>query len=225
MRMITVTPVRLLGDALVSSLAKLDQVEVVSQVDRISLLREALAEGPVDVVVIDTTQGIDLDEVRAVAMAWPQVALVALGLEEQRQEVIRCGRAGFAGYFPRHASIETLHRSLQDAVAGRLACPGEISGALMRALFRMPAERAAESKDAVLTEREGDVIRLLGQGRTNKEIARELDMSVATVKHHVHSIFSKLKLHRRADVMRLVRDTPWIAASRVPVTRAGKAAG
>lgn len=51
-----------------------------------------------------------------------------------------------------------------------------------------------------------------GRGLSNKEIARELVLSVATVKHHVHNVLDKLKLPRRAQAMRRVRDAPWLVS-------------
>ena len=55
------------------------------------------------------------------------------------------------------------------------------------------------------------MLELLGHGLSNKEIGNQLCLSVATVKHHVHRVFEKLKLSRRAQAMRRVRDAPWIA--------------
>lgn len=57
------------------------------------------------------------------------------------------------------------------------------------------------------------MLRLIGGGLSNKEIARELSLSVATVKHHVHHILSKLQLTGRMQAMRRVRDQPWMAPS------------
>jgi two-component system, NarL family, nitrate/nitrite response regulator NarL len=56
------------------------------------------------------------------------------------------------------------------------------------------------------------VLQLIGRGLTNKEIARELNLSVATIKHHVHNVLEKLNLPRRAYAMRRVRERPWIAS-------------
>ena len=67
--------------------------------------------------------------------------------------------------------------------------------------------------NAALTRREGEVLQLIGRGLSNKEIARDLSLSVATVKHHVHHVLEKLQLPRRAQAMRRVRETPWIASS------------
>lgn len=67
-------------------------------------------------------------------------------------------------------------------------------------------------QDEALTRREGDVLQLIGDGLSNKEIARDLCVSVATVKHHVHNILEKLHVPRRAQAMRRVREAPWIAS-------------
>jgi ATP/maltotriose-dependent transcriptional regulator MalT len=82
---------------------------------------------------------------------------------------------------------------------------------LLRALFRKGPQSEESLYDPVLTRREREVLDLIGQGLSNKEIGTHLSLSVATVKHHVHKIFEKLGLARRADAMRRVRDSPWLA--------------
>lgn len=213
MNIIVLTPVRVLGDGLASCFKRRTDMMVVSTLSDLAELRDALARHGVDIVLIDVTQGVDLYDIRSVALAYPDVALVALGLAEQRQDVIRCGRAGFGGYVPRDASIEKLCDSLAEVVQGRVACPSEISGGLLRALFRADLPLEECDGEASLTHREGEVLRLIGRGLSNKEIARELELSVATVKHHVHHILVKLKLTRRTQAMRRVRDAPWLAAT------------
>jgi two-component system, NarL family, nitrate/nitrite response regulator NarL len=187
-------------------------ITVVAVVSELAALREVLASGKIDVALIDVMQPIALEDVRAIAIALPDLALVAFGLPEQRHEVIRCGRFGFAGYVPRDATIDQLNDAIVNAVSGRLACPTEISSALLRALFRRDPSPPPPSEETPLTRREGEVLQLIGTGLTNKEIARKLDLSVATVKHHVHNILDKLQVPGRALAMRCIRDNPWIAA-------------
>lgn len=214
MNIIVLTPVRLLGDGLSACFSSRPDMQAIAVVNDLESLRETLATTETHVVLIDVTQGVELFDVRAIASNWPDVPLVALGLNEQRQEVISCGRAGFAGYVARDASIDALCNALSEIVAGRLACPPEISSGLLRALFRKEPQADETDTDLALTRRECEVLELLGRGFSNKEIASELCLSVATVKHHVHHVLEKLQLERRAQAMRRVRDAPWLA--RVP---------
>jgi DNA-binding NarL/FixJ family response regulator len=210
MNIIVLSPVRLLGDGLAACFSNRPDLRATAVVNDLASLRNKLATTETHVVLIDVTQGIDLFDVRGIASDWPDVPLVALGLNEQRQEVIRCGRAGFAGYIARDASIDALCNSLSEIVAGRLACPPDISGGLLRALFRRDSPADESDLDLALTRRESEVLEFLGRGFSNKEIANELCLSVATVKHHVHHVLEKLKLERRAQAMRRVRDAPWL---------------
>jgi DNA-binding NarL/FixJ family response regulator len=208
---IVLTPVRLLGDGLAACFSNRPDLCAVAVVNDLSSLREKLAATEIEAVLIDVALGVELFDVRAIAAEWPDVALIALGLNEQRQEVIACGRAGYAGYVPRDASIDELCKLIHEIVAGRLVCPPDISSGLLRALFRSDARADDSDSNPGLTRRESEVLEFLGQGYSNKEIANELCLSVATVKHHVHHVLEKLQLQRRAQAMRRVRDAPWLA--------------
>jgi DNA-binding NarL/FixJ family response regulator len=211
MKITIVTSVRLLGEGLAASLANRGDVEVQAIVYDLADLHAKLERELPDVVLIDVTQDVYPERVRSIASAFPNLPLVALGLAEQRQDVIRCGRAGFSGYIGRDADVDALYAAMWDVIAGRLACPAEISGGLLRALFRQGTPRP-EQADACLTRRERDVLQELERGLSNKEIARELTLSVATVKHHVHNILDKLNLTRRAEAIRHARDRSSLAA-------------
>lgn len=212
MRVGILAPIRLLGDGLSRCLHGRASIEIIRVVTDIGEMRSLMTNETIDVALIDMTQPIDLDEVRSLATVGPEVVLIAMGLHEQKKEVIRCGRAGFTGYVSRNSTVEGLISAMHDARAGRLACPDEISGGLLRALFRQEPEAAGENDGQPLSKREGDVLQLIGRGMTNKEIARELGLSVATVKHHVHNVLEKLSLPRRAHAMRRVRERPWLAS-------------
>ena len=214
MNIIILTSVRILGDGLAACFSNRPDSPTVVVVKDLASLRDILANMEIQVVLIDVTQGVDLYDIRAIAAEWSSVPLVALGLAEQRQGVVKCGRAGFASYVARDASIDALCTALSDVAAGRLACPPEISGGLLRALFRRESHTAEEpTLNSALTHRECEVLDLVGRGFSNKEIGSELCLSVATVKHHVHHVLEKLNVSRRAEAMRQVRDAPWLARS------------
>jgi two-component system, NarL family, nitrate/nitrite response regulator NarL len=211
MRLAIVTPIRILGEGLQACLGCRADVSLLAIVPDLAALRRSLDAGAPDVIVIDVTQGISLEEVRAVALARPDIGLLALGLSEQRHEVIRCGRAGFVSYVSRDASVDSLVQAIADVRAGRLRCNTEISSGLLRALFEMDGQGAAAASGTQLTRREGEVLHFLGRGMSNKEIARELNLSTATIKHHVHGVLRKLNMTRRTQVMRRMHEMPGIA--------------
>jgi DNA-binding NarL/FixJ family response regulator len=208
---VILTPVRLFGEGLGTCINRRSEMSVQAVLCDLESLRVQLSTSDVQLVLVDVTQGLDLFDLRAISHEWEAISFVALGLTEQRHTVIQCGRSGFSGYVPRDSSIDGLCSALSDIVAGRLACPPEISGGLLRALFRREeGGGAGPDLDLALTRREGEVLELLGRGLSNKEIGEDLCVSVATVKHHVHHVLEKLKLPKRAQAMRLVRDAPWL---------------
>lgn len=203
------TSIRLFGDGLASFFHTRQDMTVIAVTHSFSMLKDVVGKTRVDLVLIDVTQGVELEQVRDLVAQCPSLALIAIGLNADQKEVVRCGRAGFSGYLSRDASLNQLIQAMEDALAGRLSCPPEVAGELLRALYRYtPA--AAECGEA-LTPRECEVLRELGNGLSNKEIARRLGLSLSTIKHHVHKILDKLHVLRRAEAMRKVRDTPWIA--------------
>jgi two-component system nitrate/nitrite response regulator NarL len=219
MKIIILTPVRILGEGLDACFSRRPEFTLLATVPDLPSLRAVLRKTSADLVLIDVTQGIDLEEVRVIAEERIDVALMALGLCEQRPEVIRCGRAGFVGYVSREATIDELCQAMTEVMTGRLRCSAAISGALLRALFRLSPGIVPECPDATLTRREGEVLQLIGRGLSNKEIARELRLSTATIKHHVHGVLGKLQVARRMQAMRRVREAPWLVSSALATRR------
>ena len=212
MNVIVVTQIRILGDGIAMSLsghAGINHVNVVE--DDLALNSQLEEQNQSTIVLVDVSQGFELNNIRATAVRWPEVPIVALGLEERLDEVIQCGREGFAGYISRDISVDDLCQSVLDLAEGKVTCPPEIVGGLLRSLFRngRTKDESDKSKPA-LTRRESEVLQLIGQGYTNKEIAKQLSLSVSTVKHHVHYILQKLGASKRTEVMRRVREQPWL---------------
>jgi DNA-binding NarL/FixJ family response regulator len=211
MKIAIITPIRLFGEGLIACFSRFPEMSIHVVLNNFASLRHTLTTTAIDLVLVDVTQGINVVDIRTIATERPDVLLVAFGLTEPEKEVIRCGRAGFAGYVAREATAEELYQTLFDVVRGRVACSAEMSGHLLRALFYMEAlPTVLSTAERTLTRRECEILKFVGQGLANKEIARELSLSVSTVKHHVHNVLNKLQLQRRAQAIGRVREAPWL---------------
>jgi len=190
------TPVRIF-EGLALCLDGKDGIVVDALVGDFGAFRVELSPS-ITLALIDVTVGSDADEIRSIAVEYPDLKLVAIGLRECWDQVALCGQAGFTAYLSHHAPLEAYPgsggRTFVDARRHRLRIDAGF----------IPVQGGASRRlnDNTMTKREGEVLRLLGRGFSKREIARELDLSVATVKHHVHSILGKLGVGRRTQAMR-----------------------
>ncbi len=206
------TPIRFFGEGLALDLQRHYHFATVPVAWDYPHLAKVLDEAAVDCVLVDVTQGFDAEQMQQLAGEWPAVRWVALGVKHEEKEIVRYARAGFSAYVNWQADLGQLHQVLDDAMAGRMNCTPEVAAELMRALFQQAnSPSKTETPSICLTPRECDVLRQISLGLSNKEIARSLNLSLATVKHHVHNVLEKLHVSRRADAMRKARAAPWIA--------------
>jgi two-component system nitrate/nitrite response regulator NarL len=162
-----------------------------------------------DVVLVDAGET-DTDTVsaaRLITSASPGAKLVAFGLDEIDERVFACAAAGFSGYVPRESDADDLHRALVDAVEGRMHCAPHIVAAMFNRLASLLREADPLCSLLPLTSREREILALVEQGRSNKEIARQLAISSATVKTHMHDILQKLRVSRRGQAVARLRES------------------
>ncbi len=131
--------------------------------------------------------------------ARPSTRIVALGVTETEESVAFWAEAGADGYIPRHAALEDLPRLVLDIAYGRQPCSGPVAAGLLHRLAATAGRAKVQHSHASLTVREREVVRLIGVGLSNKEIARRLDIGLATTKSHVHNVLAKLHVQRRAE--------------------------
>lgn len=133
----------------------------------------------------------------------PATKVLALGLTEKKERVLRFVEAGASGYVLKDDSLEKMVATIHAAQEGETRISPKIAAAMMERLSDL-AQTFAEVENsptdtAGLTGRELEVLELIGQGMSNKEIAERLVIEVGTVKNHVHSILEKLHVNSRGD--------------------------
>lgn len=204
------SPVRLFADGVAACLDAQHDTRAVACHDVQSLGAE-LESGRADMVLVDVTDRRGLEQGRALIHAFPHVKAIALALPEVAEEVIACADAGFVSYIPRNACVEDMCEVLRRALKDEVSCDPKVSGGLLRELRRRQATSAPASEPGdELTRREREVLRLLGRRMSNKEIARQLCLSTATVKNHVHAILTKLNVHARSEALARLQADPMI---------------
>ncbi len=159
---------------------------------------DALAEQPVDVVVMDLrmkrVDGIEATRRLAEAGGPPVLALPTFNEAELLCAVLRAGAAGFV---LKDSSAEELIRAVRAVAHGDSYLDPAVTARVL-STYRKAAAAPPQVQVSELTERELDVLTLIGKGHTNAEIAEQLFISGVTVKSHIGRIFDKLRLRDRA---------------------------
>ena len=133
--------------------------------------------------------------------------VVVLGIAEERETVLTLATEGIHGYLDKDAPLDDLVTTIQRARRNELACSPAIAGTLLQQVSLLSARKPARLGVDELTGRERELAQLIIEGLSNKEIAARLNISVATVKSHVHHILDKLGVHRRGKVREAIRGT------------------
>jgi two-component system nitrate/nitrite response regulator NarL len=214
-RIIIVSDTRLYREALALSLARVDRVVVVGVADTVASALACIEEKNPDVALLDFAMHDALALGYAIAAAQMPVKVVAFSVADTEDEVCECAEAGIAGYVARNGSKEDLIAAVENAVRGEVLCSPRVAASLFRRLAAHVQTTKQRPPEAELTSREQDIIALIDRGLSNKEIARQLKISLATVKNHVHNILEKLQVRRRGAAAALLRE----AALARPTTR------
>jgi DNA-binding NarL/FixJ family response regulator len=183
-----------------------DMLIVGEAADGITATTLAETEQP-DVMLMDVRMprrdGIAATEI--IHNTYPSVRIILLTTYDTPELVVEGLRAGAVGYVLKDCSAEELYAAIRAVARGQVLLQAASAAQLLAGLSlpsppsSLPLQKAAEKLG--LTERERDVLRLIGQGRTNSEIAAELYVSEATVKTHINHIFSKLGARDRAHAV------------------------
>jgi two-component system, NarL family, nitrate/nitrite response regulator NarL len=157
-----------------------------------------------DVALLDMAMSGAFSVAKEVARVGGSSKIVALGMSEDETQVLNCAQIGVAGYVTRDGSVEDVVAAIKAAARGEVHCSPKVAGSLFRRIAAMSTERPRRTGNGGLTPREGQILKLVQQGMSNKMISRALSIELATVKNHVHSILVKLDIHRRAEAISLL---------------------
>ena len=159
------------------------------------------ANSEVDLAVVDLAMpGMKgAASIRELRHTYPQLQCVVMSGSEQRQDVLDALASGAIGYIPKSLDPEAMVAAIQQVLGGGIYAPTLLLTEPLE--IDQPSSTVDANVMAMLTPRQYDVLRLLGKGQANKEIARALDISEGTVKIHLAAIFRLLEVRNRTEAV------------------------
>jgi DNA-binding NarL/FixJ family response regulator len=157
-----------------------------------------------DVVLVDAALRNGAAAARRTRQVKPDVRIIAYAVRETKEDVIAWAEAGVIGYVPNTAALADLGRFIVDIHGGEQLCSGRVAAELFHRIAvteSLGIGRNTPSPAVALTRRERQAAELIATGLSDKEIARRLNISLATAKAHVHNLLGKLNVQRRGQVV------------------------
>jgi len=175
---------------------------IASSADAEEALR-AVREAKPDIVLIDFGLA-DYDSLSLTATVGaevPETRVVVMGLLATQDDVADYVRAGASGFVMKDAAFDQFFATIRAVAAGQQVLPTELTNMVFSGIVEDAVRTAPRRAEGILlTNREQQVVGLLGEGLSNKEIAARLQIAVHTVKSHVHNVLEKLSLRSRLEV-------------------------
>jgi len=210
---------RLLREALSRMLSKGGEIEVVGgenagplQKDvrlRVAPLLPVTVPEDAEILLLSSKGNLDqdLDAIRKIRSVTPDVLILLIDVTGDETTFLQCIRAGVRGYLPREASAEDVVEAVLAVHAGKAVCPGALCATLFRYMEREATcfPSAAVHQKLGLTRREQQLIPLVAEGLTNKEIANHFCLSEQTVKNHLYRMKQKIGADDRLSIVQMCR--------------------
>ncbi len=181
-----------------------DEVEILEAKSLEDALETLDREGPFDLIITDLlVQAMKgFDGLRQLHQKAPDIPVVVLSVKDSAHDVRSAIEAGAMGFIPKTSSPEVMVNALKLVLSGGVYLPPNVlRGESGRTAAALGGEGGGEAALSHLTPRQREVLALLAQGKTNKQIANELGLAAGTVKVHMSRILKALNVHNRTQAV------------------------
>lgn len=196
---------RLLRDALLRILVKKGDVRVVGAHPYSPAVHDEIVSKTPGIVVVDSSglSSPNAGIMAALQASIPGLRIVMVDMDADEDTFLKAVREGAMGYVLKDASAAEVAATIRSVAAGEAVCPPALSTALFRfASHQSNAAPVSWGAELGLSRREQQLVSLLREHLTNKEIAAQLNLSEQTVKNHVHNIMRKVGANDRLSAVR-----------------------
>ncbi|MFD0620399.1 response regulator [Paenibacillus sp. GCM10027629] len=184
--------------------------EASNGLEAIAALKLGFAEGMPDVILMDLMmpEMNGVEATREIMREFPAMKIIILTSFLEDRQVVEAVEAGAVSYVLKTVSADELIYALQGAFRGMPVMTGDVSQALTRGI----RQRTTQGESDGLTEREKEVLLLIAEGKTNKDISEELHISIKTVKSHVSNLLMKCEMDDRTQLAIYAHRKGWVSA-------------
>lgn len=195
----------LLRSGLCRLLSEADDIEVVGEADNGLTAVQKVQELMPDIVLMDIGMPVmnGMAATKEIKRRHPEVKVLVLTVHENEEYLLQAFQAGASGYVIKRAADTDLVSAIQTVAAGDYVLHPSVTRMMMNHyLEKLSSGGDGEQKHDTLTDREREILKLVAEGYTNREIGENLYISVKTVDTHKAHIMDKLNLHKRAELVR-----------------------
>lgn len=212
-RVLLIEDNRLLREGIAAMLKEHGEFEVVARAeDGDALRRLRKANQTPDIVLLDL--GLEkADSLKLMARLreeLPEVKVIAMDILPEEVDIVEFVKAGGSGFVLKSASVEDYIETIKLVAGGEKVLPPAMTTSLFTQIVdsALKSGKIISDKSLLLTAREKQIIDLISEGMSNKEIASRLHIATHTVKSHVHNILEKLALGSRLQIAAFARKKP-----------------
>ncbi len=197
MRVLIVDDHKVVRDGIRFMLSDASDIEIVGEADSAEAMFEIIDADPIDVVLLDIRMGgmTGLDALGRIASDYPQVSVLMLSMHDQPGYVRRAIELGASGYLLKSSGRDEILAAITAVAEGETYIQGSLMEPLLADVTGIPR------RTGTLSPREQQVLQLIANGSENKQIARELRLSEATVKTYIRGVFDRLEVSSRAEAV------------------------
>lgn len=204
-RLILIEDNRLLREGINAMLKKEADFNVVAAYGDSELALDKIVELKANVVILDLglPNQNSLELVKSLKDEYNEIKVIVMDLVPIQEDILRFVEAGVSGFILKDATVPEFTKTIRSVAAGEKILPPILTGSLFSQIMDFGIKELGPAKviQAVrMTKREREIIELIAEGLANKEIAYKLNLSIYTVKSHVHNILEKMALNTRVQI-------------------------
>lgn len=176
-----------------------EQIQIVAEAENGQEALDKMKDHLIDLAIMDIRMPVmnGIEATRRIKTRWPQVKILILTTFNDDEYAVQALREGANGFLLKTADSRKLIEAVYSCMNGGLTLHEEVAAKMMPRLLK---NNSPNHVDIPLSPRELAVTKLVGEGKTNKEIANELHLSVGTVKNHLTQILQKLEFRDRTQL-------------------------